>query len=79
MSAEAIGKQATTALVTGILGLVCCAPLGIWAIIAGGNEWDDSRCQVKLLASKESIDVNYSHDLPEPLVTKLRELLEARS
>ena len=37
MSAESISSQSTTALVTGILGLLCCAPLGIWAIIAGGN------------------------------------------
>jgi hypothetical protein len=32
-----IKKQATTALITGILGLVCCAPLAIWAYIAGSS------------------------------------------
>jgi hypothetical protein len=31
-------SQATTALVLGILGIVCCAPLGIFAWIMANNE-----------------------------------------
>ena len=32
-----ISSKATTALVTGILGILCCALLGIWAVIAGNQ------------------------------------------
>ena len=32
-----ISSKATTSLVTGILGIFCCALLGIWAIIAGNQ------------------------------------------
>ena len=37
MSASEVSSKATTALVTGILSILCCAPLGIWAIIAAGQ------------------------------------------
>lgn len=43
------------------------------AVIAGGNEWDEGRCQVKRLATKESFDVPYTHDEPGSLVTRLGE------
>jgi histidyl-tRNA synthetase len=48
------------------------------ALIAGGNEWSASRCQVKRLATKETIDVAYSHQDAEPLVTLLGQLLKDR-
>lgn len=31
-------SQATTALVLGILGIICCQPLGIFAWVMGNNE-----------------------------------------
>ena len=37
LRAESISDLSTNALVMGILGLVCCAPLGILAIIAGNK------------------------------------------
>ncbi|HSO50983.1 MAG TPA: DUF4190 domain-containing protein [Acidimicrobiia bacterium] len=36
-------SQATTALVMGILGIVCCQPLGIVAWIMGNNELEGIR------------------------------------
>ncbi len=45
------------------------------AIIAGGNEWSQSRCQVKTLAKKETADVPYRHDDAAPLIEKVREIL----
>lgn len=45
------------------------------AIIAGGNEWNESRCQVKTLATKESQDVAYTHDSPTALIDCVREIL----
>src|SRR5688500_2844831 len=36
-------KKATWALVTGILGLLCCSPLGIVAIILGRNAEQEIR------------------------------------
>ena len=45
------------------------------AIVAGGNEWSEGRCQVKVLASKETHDVPYQHDAPDALVAQLRGLL----
>lgn len=45
------------------------------AVIAGGNEWDEGRCQVKRLATKESFDIAYTHDEPGPLVDRLGELI----
>ncbi len=46
------------------------------AIIAGGNEWTESRCQVKTLATKQSEDVSYTHENPGPLITRIRTILE---
>lgn len=45
------------------------------AIVAGGNEWAEGRCQVKVLATKETIDVPYTHDTPAALTDKVQELL----
>lgn len=45
------------------------------ALIAGGNEWSESRCQVKWLAKKETFDVPYSHDDPQTLIERVREIL----
>lgn len=45
------------------------------AIIAGGNEWSESRCQVKTLGTKESEDVAYTHDQPQALIARLRQIL----
>ena len=36
-------SQATTALVLGILGIVCCQPLGIFAWIIGNSELEGIR------------------------------------
>jgi histidyl-tRNA synthetase len=49
------------------------------AIIAGGNEWTESRCQIKILASKQSEDVNYTHDQPEELVRRIQSVLDSQS
>lgn len=46
------------------------------AIIAGGDEWTQSRCQIKTLASKETADVPYRHDNAQGLIDKLREILK---
>ena len=45
------------------------------AIIAGGDEWQESRCQIKILAKKETEDVAYSHDAPSDLVQRINQLL----
>ncbi len=45
------------------------------AIIAGGNEWSEGRCQVKTLASRESVDVPYSHDDPIRLIELLQKII----
>lgn len=45
------------------------------AIVAGGNEWVESRCQVKTLATKQSADVAYSHDNPDAVVAALQAIL----
>ena len=45
------------------------------AIIAGGNEWNENRCQVKTLASRESVDIAYTHGTPEPLVDSLKKII----
>ncbi len=42
------------------------------AIIAGGDEWTGSRCQVKTLATKQSEDVSYTHETPEALIARIR-------
>lgn len=49
------------------------------AIIAGGNEWSQSRCQVKTLAKKETAEVPYTHDEPTHLIEKVRDILSDRS
>ncbi|TWT50369.1 Histidine--tRNA ligase [Rubripirellula amarantea] len=38
-----------------------------YAIIAGDNEWQANKVQVKALAAKESSDIEYTHDAPEAL------------
>ena len=45
------------------------------AIIAGGEEWQNSRCQVKTLASRQSEDVAYTHDAPGALIERLRSIV----
>ena len=45
------------------------------ALIAGGSEWSESRCQLKTLATKETEDVPYSHDQPEQLTARIESLL----
>ena len=45
------------------------------AVIAGGNEWAESRCQVKTLASRESLDIAYTHESPDALVEVLRKII----
>ncbi len=47
------------------------------AIIAGGNEWAQSRCQVKRLATKEASDVAYTHEDPSGLIEHVRGILTA--
>ncbi len=42
-----------------------------YALIAGGNEWADGRVQVKTLAEKTSEEIEYTHDAPENLLTRL--------
>ncbi|WP_146403670.1 histidine--tRNA ligase [Planctomycetes bacterium CA13] len=46
------------------------------AIIAGGQEWTDGECQLKVLATKKSSQVTYRHDAPEELVEGLRQILQ---
>ncbi len=41
------------------------------AIIAGGNEWDESRVQVKTLATQEKLNVAYSHETPDELAATI--------
>ncbi|MEM6776079.1 MAG: histidine--tRNA ligase [Planctomycetota bacterium] len=45
------------------------------AIVAGENEWQGSRVQVKTLSDKQRRDVSYSHASPTELIQNLRELL----
>ena len=45
------------------------------ALVAGGNEWQDSRMQVKTLATKEQQDVAYSHDAPDELIAAIQGIL----
>ncbi len=40
----------------------------IVAIVAGGNEWAEGKCQVKTLANKQSTDVAYTHQDATALV-----------
>ena len=45
------------------------------AIIAGGDEWSESRCQVKQLATKQTDDVAYTHDDPGALIEFIKGVL----
>ena len=45
------------------------------AVIAGGNEWSENRCQLKTLATKESVDVAYSHDDPTAVIDAIGKIL----
>ena len=45
------------------------------AIIAGGNEWNEGKVQVKVLATKETQDVAYDHEQVKELEVRIRELL----
>ncbi len=47
------------------------------ALIAGDNEWGAGKIQVKTLATKESIELDYSHDAPEALAQQLNRILAA--
>ncbi len=47
------------------------------ALIAGENEWGESRCQVKTLATKVTEDVAYTHDDPTALIGRVREMLRS--
>ena len=49
------------------------------AIVAGGNEWGESRVQVKTLATKQATDVAYSHDDPAALVDCVRAIVRETS
>jgi len=45
------------------------------ALIAGDNEWGAGKIQVKTLATKESIEVDYSHPTPQGLIEQLNRIL----
>jgi len=47
------------------------------AVIAGGNEWSEGKCQLKLLATKSSEEINYSHDQPTELIARIKQCLDA--
>lgn len=49
------------------------------AIIVGEDEWSESKCQLKTLATKETTDVPYSHDDAQALIQRVKELLTAGS
>ncbi len=46
------------------------------ALVAGGNEWNESRMQVKTLATQEKQDVTYTHDSPQELAAAIKKILE---
>lgn len=46
------------------------------AIVAGGNEWSEGQVQVKQLATKEAVKVEYQHGQPERLINELRNLIK---
>ena len=46
------------------------------AVIAGGNEWSEGKCQLKLLATKSSEEINYSHDQPGDLIARIKQCLD---
>jgi histidyl-tRNA synthetase len=45
------------------------------ALIAGGSEWGAGNVQIKTLTTKESVEVDYSHDDPAELVARLNQIL----
>jgi histidyl-tRNA synthetase len=45
------------------------------AIIAGGDEWSEDRVQVKTLATKQAIDVAYTHGSADELINVIRQSL----
>jgi len=47
------------------------------AVIAGGNEWDSGKCQLKYLATKTSDEIVYTHDQPEALINQIQQRLVA--
>jgi histidyl-tRNA synthetase len=47
------------------------------ALIAGGSEWAESRCQIKTLASKQSEVVAYTHDDAQALTDRVSAILSA--
>ncbi|MCH1495274.1 MAG: histidine--tRNA ligase [Rubripirellula sp.] len=48
------------------------------AVIAGGNEWSEGKCQIKTLATKSSEEINYSHDQPGELIARIKQCLDAK-
>ena len=49
------------------------------AVIAGGNEWSEDRVQVKDLATKQAIDVDYRHESPTDLIQAVDQIIARRS
>ena len=45
------------------------------AIVAGGNEWNESRVQVKAMQTREASDVTYTHDDPQALIDCIQGIL----
>ncbi len=45
------------------------------ALIAGNNEWEAKRVQIKDLKTKTALDVPYTHDAPEALIAEINRLL----
>jgi len=43
------------------------------AIVAGGDEWAGGSVQVKRLATKEAVQVDYQHDQTEALVAQVQQ------
>ncbi len=48
------------------------------ALIAGGNEWQEKQVQVKTLATKQALNVAYTHDSPGELVAAICQTLATR-
>ena len=49
------------------------------AVIAGGNEWSEGRVQVKNLATKQAIDVDYRHESPAELFQAVDRIIDEQS
>ena len=45
------------------------------AVIAGGNEWGEHRVQLKTLATKQAVDVPYTHDSPADLIQAVKQIV----